>query len=410
MFAAPIAPKPGGRRLASIAALALLACIPATAEARKRPTVPPPLTAAQPAPSPSAFEGDGMWIWYVNQSSGGTAASIAKRAQASGIETLFIKSSDGRKYWSQFNSKFVRTLKSYGLHVCGWQYVYGRNPATEAKVGGNAVKNGADCLVIDAEAEYEGKYAAASTYMSRLRKAAGKNFPIGLAGFPYVDYHPAYPYSVFLGPGGAQFNVPQMYWKAIGVSVDRIYSHTYTYNEIWGRPIAPLGQTWMAPSRSDLMRFRDMASAYGAPGLSWWSWQATTSTGWSALAKDTAPVNAATSPSPVAPTLSKGSKGDMVVWAQQHLLAAHKSVKVNGVFDSGTLKAVQSFQRGKHLKVTGRIDVATWQNLLARAPAKVQWSRAAVSAKPTAGGGFTSREPDSAKLPALMYEIPPKKH
>ena len=398
------------RRLASIVALALMACVPATADATKKVTVPPPLTNPQPAPTPSAFEGDGMWIWYVNQSSGGTAASIAKRAQASGIETLFIKSSDGRKYWSQFNSKFVRTLKSYGLHVCGWQYVYGRNPATEAKVGGNAVKNGAECLVIDAEAEYEGKYAAASTYMRKLRAYAGENFPIGLAGFPYVDYHPAYPYSVFLGPGGAQFNVPQMYWKAIGVSVDRIYSHTYTYNEIWGRPIAPLGQTWLAPSRSDLMRFRDMASAYGAPGLSWWSWQSTTSTGWSTLAKDTTPVNAATSPSPVAPTLSKGSKGDMVVWAQQHLLAAHKSVKVNGVFDSRTLKAVQSFQRGKHLKVTGRIDVATWQNLLARAPAKVQWSRAAVSAKPTAGGGFTSPEPASAKLPALMYEIPPKKH
>src|SRR5256885_16104358 len=127
------------RSLASMAALALLACLPATADARKQPTVPPPLTNPQPAPSPSAFEGDGMWIWYVNQSSGGTAASIARRAQASGIETLFIKSSDRRKDWSQFNKTFVNKLKSYGLHVCGWQYVYGRNPSTEAKVGGTAV-------------------------------------------------------------------------------------------------------------------------------------------------------------------------------------------------------------------------------------------------------------------------------
>jgi peptidoglycan hydrolase-like protein with peptidoglycan-binding domain len=392
-----------------MAALALMALLPATADAAKKVTVPPPLTAAQPVPRPSAFEGDGMWIWYVNQSSGGTASSIAKRAKASGIETLFIKAGDGRKAWSQFNKGFVKKVKSYGLHVCAWQYVYGRNPATEAKVGAYAKRNGAECFVIDAEAEVEGKYAAASTYMSHLRKAMGKNFPIGIAGFPYVDYHPGYPYSVFLGPGGAQFNVPQMYWKAIGVSVDRIYSHTYTYNEIWGRPIAPLGQTYQAPARSELLRFRNMASAYRTPGLSWWSWQSTTSTGWSALAQKLAPVNAARGPAPVAPTLSRGAKGDMVVWAQQHLLAAHKSVKVNGVFDARTSSAVTSFQRGRHLTVTGRVDVPTWQKLLRVAPAKIRWSQSARTAKVTAGGG-TSPEPASAKLPALMYEIPPKTH
>jgi peptidoglycan hydrolase-like protein with peptidoglycan-binding domain len=165
----------------------------------------------------------------------------------------------------------------------------------------------------------------------------------------------------------------------------------------------------MAPPRSDLLRFRDMASAYRTPGLSWWSWQATTSTGWSALANDRAPVKTASGPSPLAPTLSRGSKGDMVVWAQQHLLAAKKSVKVNGVFDTRTLNAVKSFQRDKGVAVSGRIDVPTWQKLLRRAPAKIQWSQTARTAKVGASGG-TSPAPASAKLPALMYEIPPKKH
>src|SRR5436190_5246833 len=398
------------RRLATVAALALLACLPATADAaKKRVTVPPPLTNAQASPSPSAFEGDGMWIWYVNQSSGGRVSSIAKRAQASGIETLFIKAGDGRKPWAQFNRSLVDKLHSYGLHVCAWQYVYGRYPATEAKIGAYAKKAGAECFVIDAEAEVEGRYAAASTYMRKLRAGVGSGYPIGVAPFPYVDYHPGYPYSVFLGPGGAQFNVPQMYWKAIGVSVDRIYQHTYTYNEIWGRPIAPLGQTYMAPPRSDLLRFRDMASAYRAPGLSWWSWQATTSSGWSALGVDRAPVNAAHGPTPVAPTLARGSKGDMVVWAQEHLLAAHKNVKVNGVFDTRTLNAVKSFQRGQRLSVTGRVDVPTWRKLLARAAAKVAWSASGRAAKVGPGGG-TAPEPASAKLPATMYEIPPHGH
>ena len=140
------------RRLASVLALALLACLPATADAAKKVTVPPPLTAAS-APSPTAFEGNGQWIWYVNQSNGGSVNSIAKRAHAAGIETLFIKAGDGRKAWSQFNKTLVNKLKAQGLHVCAWQYVYGRYPASEAKIGAYAKRQGAECFVIDAEAE-----------------------------------------------------------------------------------------------------------------------------------------------------------------------------------------------------------------------------------------------------------------
>ena len=101
--------------------------------------------------------------------------------------------------------------------------------------------------MIDAEAEYEGKYAAADLYIRACAAKIGANFPLSLAGFPYVDYHPAFPYSVFLGPGGATFNQPQMYWKAIGTSVRGVFEHTYLYNRIWGHPIYPIGQTYEAP-------------------------------------------------------------------------------------------------------------------------------------------------------------------
>jgi hypothetical protein len=388
---------------------AALALLPGPAQAAKqRPplTIPPPIAAPQGTVAPSAFDGDGMWIWYVNQSSGGTVARVAARARASGIETVFVKSSDGSRYWSQFNAAYVAALKARGLKVCAWQYVYGRQPASEAKVGRRAIQAGADCLVIDAESEYEGKYAAASTYMGKLRGYAGPDFPIGLAGFPYVDYHPGYPYSVFLGPGGAQFNVPQMYWKAIGVSVDFIYSHTYLYNSLYGRPIAPLGQTYQAPRGSELLRFRELAGAYGAPGLSWWSWQSTSTSSWSSLARQITPLTAAIAPLPVAPTLQRGARGDMVVWAQQHLLAAAQKVTVNGVFDSRTLSAVRAFQRRASLRVTGRLDVLTWWKLLATPPASVKWAPAGARA---AGAGSLP-EPASARLPARAREIPQKLH
>ena len=69
-----------------------------------------------------------------------------------------IKSGDGTGTWSQFNSQLVSTLHRDGLRVCAWQYVYGVHPVAEAQVGAAAVADGADCLLIDAESEYEGKY------------------------------------------------------------------------------------------------------------------------------------------------------------------------------------------------------------------------------------------------------------
>jgi hypothetical protein len=349
-----------------------------------------------------------MWIWYANRSSGGSPSAIAARARKSGIETVFIKSSDGTNYWSQFNAQYVRALQARGLNVCAWQYVYGNAPVAEARVARRAIQAGADCLVIDAESEYEGKYVSASTYMRKLRAYAGADYPIGLAGWPYVDYHPGYPFSVFLGPGGAQFNVPQMYWRAIGVSVDEIFAHAYLYGSLYGRPIAPLGQTYGSPAASELTRFRELAGAYGAPGVSWWSWQATSSGGWRSLARAVSPLAAARAPLPTAPTLRRGAKGDMVVWAQQHLLAAGQKPSVNGIFDTRTVRAVKAFQRASGITANGTLDVVTWWVLLARVPAAVRW--VAPGAAHGAGRGTALPSPRSARLPALGREIPPKRH
>jgi hypothetical protein len=237
--------------------------------------------------------------------------------------------------------------------------------------------------------------------MSKLRAYAGPDYPIGLAGWPYIDYHPAYPFSVFLGPGGAQFDLPQVYWKAIGVSVDEAFAHTYLYNSLYGRPIAPLGQTYGGPKSSELSRFRELASAYGAPGLSWWSWQSTSAGAWKSLAKEVTPLAAAQAAFPVAPTLRRGASGDMVVWAQEHLLAAGQTVKVNGSFDTATKRAVRAYQLASALPETGVLDVSTWQSLLARAPTPVRWSSGSRAGRPV---------PASAKLRPRLREIPPKPH
>ena len=328
------------------------------------------------SPTGTAFDGLGMWIWYISKSSGGDLNAIASQAHQAGVRTLFIKSSDGStNYWSQFSAATVAALKAQGLHVCAWQYVYGTHPAAEAQLGAQAVSDGAECLVIDAEAEYEGHYGAAQTYIKALRAAVGANFPLGLASFPYVDYHPQEPYSVFLGPGGAQFNAPQMYWKDIGTTVDHVYSHTYTFNRIYGRAIAPLGQTYGGTPPADIYSFRQYAPAYGAAGVSFWDWQETTSGGWQALSQPLTPASGVSVATDY-PLLSLNAKGDPVLWMQEHLATAEPSTPTSGIFDATTQSALTSFQTAHGLPPSGQTDSATWQALLALAPTPVDWTAA----------------------------------
>ncbi len=342
-----------------------------------KPKDPPPAPApapVAPAPGETAFNGQGMWIWYLSQSDGGSLASIVAQAHAAGVTTLFIKSSDGStNYWSQFSPELVAQLHANGLHVCAWQFVYGSNPAGEAALGAKAVADGADCLVIDAESQYEGRYGAAQTYIADLRAAIGPNYPLGLASFPYVYDHTSFPYSVFLGPNAAQFNAPQMYWKDIGNSIDTTYANTFIANRVYGRPIFPLGQTYESPSNAELVRFREEAVDYGATGISWWDWQETPTGEWTALAEPLAPLSSVT-PNPGYTELAQGSRGDPVLWMQEHLAGAIPSQATTGIFDATTTTDLEQFQSAHGIAPTGKTEAATWQALLALPPVAVNWT------------------------------------
>jgi hypothetical protein len=256
--------------------------------------------------------------------------------------------------------------------------VYGTEPVGEAALGAEAVADGADCLVIDAEGEYEGHYAAAQTYIDDLRAKIGPNYPLGLASFPYVFDHPSFPYSVFLGPGGAQYNAPQMYWKDIGQSVDTVYANTYIANRIYGRPIFPLGQTYGGVSATELLRFREEAVDYGSPGVSFWDWQESGAGDWSTLAAALAPLTSVT-PNTEYPELKSGSRGDQVLWMQEHLATAIPTQETTGVFGSETLANVEAFQTAHAIAPTGVVEAATWTALLALAPVAVDWTGAGPS-------------------------------
>jgi hypothetical protein len=361
------------------------------------------------------FSGRGMWIWELGSSNGGDLGQIVARARRNGISTLMVKSGDGTSFWSQFSPALVRTLHAAHLRVCAWQYVYGDHPVAEAQVGAEAVRVGANCLLIDAESEYQGRYVAAQTYLQRLRRLIGARFPVALAGFPWIDYHPSFPYSVFLGPGGAQYDVPQMYWRDIGVSPDQVYAHTYSWNELYQRPIFPLGQLYGSPAARQVLRFRQLSRVYGSGGVSWFDWQDAGPRQFYAMSRRATPLRDYL-PYTTPPTLAEHAAGDVVVWAQEHLVAAGEQVRIDGRFGPQTLAAVQSFQGGHGLPVSGQLDPPTWAALLRYRPVAVRWQRrghrqVAVAATARRGRGGTAGPllepvPSSASLPARGYEIP----
>ncbi|MFZ0091838.1 MAG: peptidoglycan-binding domain-containing protein, partial [Solirubrobacteraceae bacterium] len=359
------------------------------------------------ARSGNPLAGRAMWIWELPDAQGGNVASIIAVAHRYGIGTLLIKSSDGTGLESQFNRRLVSALHAGGLHVCAWQYVYGNHPVTEAYMGADAVHDGADCLVIDAEAQYEGKYVSAQTYVHRLRDLIGGGYPVALAGFPYVDFHPAFPYSVFLGPGGAQYNAPQMYWHDIGVTTDTVFAHTYAYNLVYRRPIFPLGQVYNNPPAHQIFRFRQLARAYGASGLSWWDWQEANPSAWIALSRPAGSLPGYV-PDRVMADIAQGAAGDMVVWAQEHLISAGHPVSVSGVFGDHTTLAVKGFQAAHGLAADGVVGPATWTALLRYRAASVTWvvhgPRAAAATAPHSG--MSAPVPVSAAAPATRDEIP----
>jgi peptidoglycan hydrolase-like protein with peptidoglycan-binding domain len=360
--------------------------------------------------SGDAFARRAMWVWELPNTNGGNVASIIASARQYGVGTLMVKSSDGTGFWtSQFTPQVVAALHAGGIKVCAWQYVYGAHPITEAYMGAQAVSDGADCLIIDAETEYEGKYVQAQAYMTRLRKLIGANFPLALAGFPYVDYHPAFPYSVFLGPGGAQYNAPQMYWKDIGVTVDSVFAHTYAYNEIYGRTIYPLGQVYSSPPARQIVRFRQLSRAYGAPGISWWDWQEATPSEWTALSRPAGPLAGYAAATTMA-SIGKGAQGDLVVWAQEHLVAAGEQTGVDGGFGTTTQTAVMDFQTAHGLTADGVIGPQTWSALLRYRPITIVWGAKTHALRARASGAGRAAlhfapVPKSASRPARRDEI-----
>ena len=341
--------------------------------------------------APNAFDGAGRRIWYVSQSDGGNLAAIAAQAQGRRDHDAVhqvegtVPSDSGRSSRRRLIS--VRSTPPASTSAPGSTST-AQNPAGEAARGAQAVAAGADCLVIDAESDLRGAHwGGADLHERPARRRSGPPTRSGSTSFPYVNLHETDSPTRSSSARGAPSTTCR---RSTGrTSAPRRMPptrRTYIENRVYQRPIVPIGQAYDNVPASQITRFRQLASDYGAIGFSFYSWQAASSGDWGALEQPFTP--GATIALPTSwPALQEGNNGDQVLWMQEHLAAAEPTTPTSGDFDAATEAALLAFQRAHSLPASGITDSATWADLLALAPVVVQFPEPSGSTGPTGTTG-----------------------
>jgi len=229
-------------------------------------------------------EGKGFYIWKVRDAEGGDPAKIVAAAQAGGFTHVLLKIADGAYAYNldkasntDYCAPVVDALRTAGIDVWGWHYVYGYNPATEANIAIQRLQQlKLDGYVIDAEIEYKqaGRVNAARHFMDRLRRAF-PNLPMALSSFRFPSYHPQLPWKEFLDK--VDYNMPQVYWEKNhnpGPQMQRTLREFEAKSPF--RPLIPTGPAYRtgrwAPSVEDTNNFMDTVKACSMKGANFFSW------------------------------------------------------------------------------------------------------------------------------------------
>jgi hypothetical protein len=230
------------------------------------------------------LRGKGYYLWKIPDCENGDANAIANTAYQAGLTHVLIKVANGI-YSSNYDydkkidyvPPVAHALKARGVQVWGWHYVYGKDPAGEARIAAQRVRElNLDGYVIDAEMEYtsSGRRAAADQFM-RLLRASLPNHPIALSSFRFPSYHPQLPWREFLER--CDLNMPQVYWVLAhnpDIQLTRCVREFESMTPF--RPIFPTGAVFSehgwTPSEADVKMFLDTARSLNLAGLNFWSW------------------------------------------------------------------------------------------------------------------------------------------
>jgi len=230
------------------------------------------------------LQGNGFFIWKINNCEGGNPELIASLAQEADLSHVLIKVANGI-YSYNYNWDLMvdlvppvaDALRSLGIEVWGWHYVYGDNPINEARIAVRRIQDlNLDGYVIDAEAEYKesGKAAAARQFMSELRGGIGSSVPVALSSYRYPSLHPI-PWNEFLEK--CDYAMPQVYWMQAHNPGSQLAQTLREYESLaYNPPIIPVGPAFTehgwAPTTDEMLEFLDTARALNITAANFWEW------------------------------------------------------------------------------------------------------------------------------------------
>ena len=215
------------------------------------------------SPTGTAFDGDGMWIWIAGAARAAASTRSPRAPGETASRTVFLKSGDGDQLWASSLPAIVSALKRRGLKVCAWQYVYGQRARRPRPTSRRArVRNGADCFVIDAEAEYEGRYAQAHTYIAGLRaRRRARTTRSGSPASPTSTTTPPSPTRCSCARAARSSTCRRCTGSAIGDDGRRASTPRPTPdNRLYERPIFPLGQVYRTPTPAEICALPPLAA------------------------------------------------------------------------------------------------------------------------------------------------------
>ncbi len=224
------------------------------------------------------LKGKGFFIWKIRNCENGNASQIAAVAKDAGLSHVLIKvaNADG-SYNYGLVPPVANALRSVGIQVWGWHYVYGNRPSAEADKAIQRINDlNLDGYVIDAESQYKepGKHKAARTFMNRLRNGVGNNYPLALSSYRFPSFHPI-PWNEFLSK--CDYNMPQVYWIHSHNPGEQLARTLEEFDDMPYRPpIIPVGAAFTehgwAPTAQDVQEFLVTARSFNLSGANFWEW------------------------------------------------------------------------------------------------------------------------------------------
>ncbi len=237
--------------------------------------------------------GKGIFIWRLEICASGDMNLLACMAHAAGFSWVAIKAADGKDNYNQGDNPWygpdllrsaISELRSEGIQVYLWQYIYGANylrqsiAAFEAETAcQNIGRFRPDGWIIDPEKEFKrsGSAAWADQYMTILSRT-WPDLPIGICSYRFPTLHPEIPWQSFLRR--STFHCPQVYWILAHNPGDQLRRSVRELQALAKLPVIPVGSAYYdpgykwQPTRSEIDELDQAAHVLDLPGITWWEW------------------------------------------------------------------------------------------------------------------------------------------